>query len=294
MDDLATRRESWIGFAGGVVALVPLGLFGWAWWKAFEILLAWPWDAVAQAAEREGAWLHGGLSWPYWVGLMLTPFVVLLLGGLLWTLAILRAPAHPRPSAAASVLRDATQGEGSAITQWLYRRSVRAARDAPTPQAFLKAFARDQVKVWSCATAATAVVAIGMISLGAQDYWLATPSGVVRHGIGGNRTYAWRDATLVKSSCERDKNTGLLVYDVSFRGWTVALGTDGSTAEGVSRAAQIEGLERVDDALRSAGVPHERRRWRDKNPMHPECVGFWAHEAGEDGDKRLNRILAAP
>jgi hypothetical protein len=289
VEDLATRKESWLGFAGGAVWLVPFGLIGWGWFTALSFMLAWPWQGVAAAAAQQGAWLYGGVGALYWVGFLATLIAVILSVGWLWALSCMLAPAHPGASVAATQLRDSiTQTQGAAFAEWLYRRSVRAARDAATPQAFLRAFGLHQAKMWGGALLATALVSAGGMWLGAQSYWLAGPDGVTRKGLLGSQIVAWKDATSGRTGCEPDDPNGLLVYDVNFPAFSVDMGNSGSTVEGIGRGERIARLERVSAALRAAGVRSRHDR------ATAACVAFWAGEAGEDGDARLARLLRAP
>lgn len=284
IEDLATRQESWLGFANGVVFLPVLLIAIYGWWRLLQFALVLPWLRLTRTDVLLG------LSGPvYFVGVLGSLFAVIAIVGWLYCFAFRRPGPHPAASTAASLLRESASGSGAALTDWMYRSSARAAGDAATPEDFLLAFGLLQRRFWArVALFLSAAVATAMV-WGANDYWLAGTTGLTRHRPFASLTLAWPDATGVTLGCEPGKGgSDLLVYDIGIGGETIDLGTSASPDQAIPIPRRVKVLADIDDELRHAATPR-----RFKTAPDPTCIARWSQLAGRDGPARVARLLQA-
>ncbi|MES2343522.1 MAG: hypothetical protein V4597_17775 [Pseudomonadota bacterium] len=292
VENLATRREGVLGFAGGIIFLIPLLAAIGMWWLVMNSAMRMPWRHVVQIASDRGAWLYSATGTLFWIGLIGSLFAVILVCGWLFSLPMLRVAPHPGPSSAASALRTPATGSGEFITDWIIRKSAIHARDAATPEDFLRTYARHQVRGWGVVALVVAGCCAAAIAAGSGTYWLAGPSGLERHDLFTQRSYAWTDATRVIVGCSETDSAHRLIYEVHTADWSVDLGSESNGADIIRSRDRLSSLERIDAILRSAKLPHELWRWRDRDPRDRACIAHWAKVAGDP--TRIDRLLATP
>lgn len=292
INKLATRREGVLGFAGGVIFLVPFLAAIGLWWLVFNRAMRVPWNHVVQIAGERGAWLYSATGNLFWIGLIGSLFAVVFACGWLFSLPMLRVPPHPGPSSAASALRTPASGSADFIVDWSARRSALHARDAATADDFLRAFARHQVWAWGVVALVMVGFCAAAIAAGSGTYWLAGPAGLQRHDLLTDKSYAWSDATRVTVGCNETDSAHRLIYEVQMADWSVDLGGEADGADTIRARDRLDSLERIDAILRSAKVPYEVWRWRNRDPRARACLAHWARIAGDPA--RIDRLLATP
>ncbi len=292
INKLATRREGVLGFAGGVIFLVPLLAAIGLWWLVFNRAMRMPWNHVVQIAGERGAWLYSATGTLFWIGLFGSLLAVIFACGWIFSLPMLRVPPHPGPSSAASALRTPATGSGDFIVDWSARKSAIHARDAATADDFLRAYARHQVRAWGLVAFVMTGCCAAAIAAGSVTYWLAGPAGLQRHDLFTDKSYSWSDATLVKVGCIETDFAHRLIYEIQLADWSVNLGSESDGAD-INRARdRLDSLERIDAILRSAKVPYELWRWRNRDPRARACLAYWARVAGDP--VQIDRLLATP
>ena len=109
-------------------------------------------------------------------------------------------------------------------------------------------------------------------------------------GLGKWVETLWADAVIVELGCNHVTGKSASddpVYKITFQdGRTLRL----DNARGVN-GSWLDGIEVIDRALSDAGAEFRRWSWRDRNPLHPNCLAANRRKLSEVDYDRLRRIL---
>lgn len=289
VEEIATRHDGWTTRGGGVGAIVAVIV---AWLVSFIVLtvvgtglraaIAAAWNGDAWLSAPSGDLFHGGLLLLFLGGFLVAP-------GIVFAVASRIAP-YPAPSLAAADLRSG--GKPALLPP-----------DPESADDVLRAHARRLGRNFSRVGLVLVLPGLLMMAAGFPTHWSAGPNGLTRWRASGAETFAWTDATLLVTGCHgrrfargaalpRDR----LVYEVHFRvpfadTLSVDLARAARAVTGGDRAAMLAGLERVDAALRRAGVPQRSHRGGFMPNDERRCLERWAETAGPDGLKRVRALV---
>lgn len=295
IEEIATRAESPLTFGRGLVVALPIVvLLSLGLLAVFARLFIAPVEAAARAASAQQAWLFGmGNATTMISAITSLALMLSIVSTAGWVVSFFYAPRkpYPGPCLAASVLREAREDEYGQTDDGGMTRLVARCADAKTADELLAKFARLKVRsrsVWAFAIAG--VYAIGLWALW-TGYWIATPTGVVQHGLLGERFHAWPTATAIVTGCEQSDARSDLIYDVEFGGWTAHLAR--INFESPKGAALIDRLSEIDKLMRSQATKRRLAVSKTGSPVDPRCVATWERLA-PGGEAALMTLLGAP
>lgn len=145
---------------------------------------------------------------------------------------------------------------------------------------------------WSAALVLTAI-AIPVLDRELQTYDVYTEERYVATPLfpwEDEKTGNWRDAEYVALGCNHVTGKGAsddIIYDIKL---------NEKTSFRISAARPVSGplldqLELIDVSLQAAGVPFQRWKLRDRDPVHPSCLAAQRRRFSPDDYDRLLRLL---
>jgi hypothetical protein len=251
--------------------------------------------AAAEAAQNGASLVYTNVG----LGVVVLLFGMIALSGWACSMFAARYRVKGFPSAAAAGFRPPPAG---GLTQrlavWLARRNltgpVRRAAAAATVNDFLLRVVRDGARPWGIAAAVLVGLAIVLTAAETNSFWVAGPAGIVEHTMFApfsSRHYALGEVTALTTGCNHTDDDESLIYDVMLpSGEEFGLGAQPTKAVGGSKASAIEA---IDAQIRRRGNNVEHRRWShlDRDPVHAQCLVYWARQFGRDGVQRLAALL---
>jgi hypothetical protein len=133
------------------------------------------------------------------------------------------------------------------------------------------------------------VPAIALTALETNSFWVAGPTGVVEHRMLRpffSQSHDLKGVVKVVTGCNNTDKSDRLIYDIYFASGDSFGLADAEPAKG-GDARPVEAI----DARLASEVAHQRWSHLNRNPVHPACLRHWAARLGEDGPRRLAKLL---
>jgi hypothetical protein len=244
---------------------------------------------AAEVAAQTGATLT-------YVNVGLGPLLLLfgLLFFLLWAGSAVAANYRVQgflTSAAGIVNRHpATKGSTKLVLRWLLPGAVgRAVARTADVDGFLHAVANHHANRLGIATIGLLLPAIAFTALETNSFWVAGAAGVVEHCMFPpffSRRHDLKAVTSITTGCNNTSKDNLLIYDLHVAsGESFNLG-----AAEPAKSGDVRAIVAIDARL-APNIAHRRWSHLNRDPVHPLCLRHWAAQPGQDGLRRLAKLL---